>query len=274
MPPIVIILLVILALAAIFLALVFPGSRKDIDEYISVKYAHRGLHNEERAENSLSAFKAAVDAGFGIELDVRLSKDRKLVVFHDNTLDRICGVEGKVIDFTADELAKMSLKGTSDGIPTFKEVLELVDGKVPLIVELKEESGDVAVSAAVEKELLSYKGAFVLESFNPLTVGRMSRAFPEVCSGVLSQHYTREEKHKGKVLFFALEHLLLNRLCNPSFIAYHHEHHYMPILRLVRLLGARTIAWTVRSEAEERMAYDHGFDTVIFENYIPTQMGK
>ena len=274
MPPIVIILLVILALAAIFLALIFPGRKKDIDEFISVKYAHRGLHNAERAENSLSAFKAAVDAGFGIELDVQLSKDKKLVVFHDATLDRVCGVEGKVIDFTAEELSKLSLNGTGEGVPTLKEVLAVVDGKVPLIVEVKEEAGDAAVSAAVDKELLSYKGAFVLESFNPLTVARVSKSFPEVCCGFLSRNFTKDPKHKGNFLYFALENLLFNRLCNPSFIAYHHEHHYMLMLRLNRLLGARTIAWTVRSEAEERMAYDHGFDTVIFENYIPTKMDK
>jgi glycerophosphoryl diester phosphodiesterase len=274
MPPIVVILLVILALVAIFLAIIFPGKRKDMDEYISVKYAHRGLHNEERAENSLSAFKAAVDAGFGIEMDVRLSKDRKLVVFHDDTLDRVCGVSGKVVDFTADELAKLSLNGTGEGVPTLKEVLAVVDGKVPLIIEVKEDSGDAAVSAAVEKELFPYKGAFVLESFNPLTVARVSQSFPEVCSGFLSRHFTKDPEHKGNILYFALQHLLFNRICNPSFIAYHHEHYYMPVLRLVRLLGARTVAWTVRSKEEELAAYEHGFDTIIFENYIPAQMGK
>ena len=142
MPPIVVILLVILALAAIIVALVFPGKRKDIDEFISVKYAHRGLHDSEKAENSLSAFKAAVDHGFGIELDVRLSKDNKLVVFHDDTLDRICGREGKVRDFTAAELATFKLLNTNDGIPTFDQVLEVVDGKVPLLVEIKEDAND------------------------------------------------------------------------------------------------------------------------------------
>ena len=91
---------------------------------------------------------------------------------------------------------------------------------------------------------------------------------PEVCCGFLSRRYTDEEKYK-KPLFFALEHLLLNRLCNPSFIAYEHEDYYMPMFKLVRLLGGRTFAWTIRSEAEEMLAYEHGFDTIIFENYIP-----
>jgi glycerophosphoryl diester phosphodiesterase len=266
--------IIIVVLLLIYLFLIAPKKRKDMEKFKSKMYAHRGLHNEERAENSLSAFKAAVDAGFGIEMDVRLSKDRKLVVFHDDTLDRVCGVSGKVVDFTADELAKLSLNGTGEGVPTLKEVLAVVDGKVPLIIEVKEDSGDAAVSAAVEKELFPYKGAFVLESFNPLTVARVSKSFPEVCCGFLSRHFTKDPEHKGNILYFALQHLLFNRICNPSFIAYHHEHYYMPVLRLVRLLGARTVAWTVRSKEEELAAYEHGFDTIILENYIPAQMGK
>lgn len=274
MSPIVIILLVILAIALILLALVFPGKRKDIDDYISVKYAHRGLHDETKAENSLSAFRAAVDAGFGIELDIRLSKDKKLVVFHDDDLDRVCGVSGKVKDYTAEELSKMSLNGTGEGIPTFNQVLEAVDGRVPLLVELKEDSHDCAVSYAAEKRLTSYKGAFILESFNPFSVARMNKAFPEVCSGFLSMHFTKYDNNKGKILYFALEHLLFNRIANPAFIAYDHHDYSMPMLRLNRLLGARTFAWTVRSKEEELAAYDHGFDTVIFENYIPDKIDK
>lgn len=259
---------IIALLVLLVVALIFPGRKKDIDEFISVKYAHRGLHDGEKAENSLSAFKAAVDHGFGIELDVRLSKDNKLVVFHDDTLDRVCGREGNVRDFTAAELATFKLLNTNEGIPTFDQVLELVDGKVPLLVEIKEFTSDSSVSEHVIKRLTSYKGAFIVESFNPLSIMRVAKAMPEICCGFLSRHYTNEEKHK-KPLYFALEHLLTNRICNPSFIAYDHKHYYMPMLQFARLLGARTFAWTVRSEAEEMLAYEHGFDTIIFENYIP-----
>ena len=112
---------IIALLALIVLGLVFPGRKKDIDEFIGTRYAHRGVHDDKKAENSISAFKAAVDHGFGIELDIRLSKDNKLVVFHDDTLDRVCGREGKVRDFTAAELATFKLSGTEDGIPTFDD---------------------------------------------------------------------------------------------------------------------------------------------------------
>lgn len=274
MPPIVVISIVISVIILVLLiaavVLVFPGKKKNIDSFLGIRYAHRGLHNGERAENSLSAMKAAVDGGYGIELDIRLSSDGKLVVFHDDTLDRVCGREGRVLDFTAEELSTFKLCGTEDGIPTFDEVLEVVGGKVPLLVEIKENSGDSSVSEAAIKRLSEYDGPYIVESFNPLTVARVSKAMPDVTCGFLAQHFTKKEECK-KPLYFALENLLLNRLCNPSFIAYRHDHYYMPALRLSRLLGARAIAWTVRSPEEERAALEHGFKAVIFENYIPAE---
>lgn len=268
MPPIVVILLILLALAVIIAALVFPGKKKNIDDFLNVKYAHRGLHDDAKAENSISAIKAAVENGYGIEFDVRLSSDGKLVVFHDDTLDRVCGREGKVRDFTAEELATFKLSGTDDGVPTFDEVLSAVGGRVPLLIEIKEDAGDSSVSRATAERLQSYDGPYIVESFNPLSVKNASSILPEIACGFLSRHFTAEEETK-KPLYFALEHLLLNRLCNPSFIAYKHDDHYMPMLKFTRLLGAKTIAWTVRSREEEKAAFEHGFDAVIFENYIP-----
>jgi glycerophosphoryl diester phosphodiesterase len=264
---------VIGVLILLIVALIFPGDKKEIDFFTGHKYAHRGLHDAEKAENSMSAFKAAVDHGFGIELDIRLSKDGQLVVFHDDTLDRVCGRPGRVKDFTAEELATFKLSGTEDGIPTFAEVLALVDGQVPLLVEIKEDPNDSAVSVAAIDQLGSYKGLFMVESFNPFTVARVSKAIPDVCSGFLSRHFTKEKELK-QFIYYVVENLLTNRLCNPSFIAYAHHDHYMPALKLARLLGARTIAWTVRSKEEEEQAYAHGFDGVIFENYIPEKFEK
>lgn len=268
MPPIVVILLILLALAAVVAVLVFPGKDKNIKEFLNVKYAHRGLHDDTKAENSISAIKAAVENGYGIEFDVRLASDGTLVVFHDDTLDRVCGREGKVRDFTADELATFKLCGTEDGVPTFDEVLAAVDGRVPILVEIKEDAGDSSVSKATAERLKSYTGPYIVESFNPLSVRNASSILPEIACGFLSRHFTKEEETK-KPLYFALEHLLLNRVCNPSFIAYKHEDHYMPMLKLTRILGAKTIAWTVRTPEEEKAAFEHGFDAVIFENYIP-----
>ena len=213
--------IVLVCLLAISLFLVAPRNRKQMEKFKNIYYAHRGLHNADRAENSMSAFKAAVDSGYGIELDIRLSKDGKLVVFHDDTLDRVCGREGKVIDFTADELATFRLNGTEDGIPLFSDVLKLVDGKVPLLVEIKEDPGVCAVSLAACEMLKGYSGEFIIESFNPLSLNTVKKNYREIPRGILSHRYYEYEQYR-KPLYFALQSLLLNFLCRPAFIAYDH----------------------------------------------------
>lgn len=253
----------------IYLFLIAPKNKKEMKKFKSRLYAHRGLHNEERAENSMSAFKAAVDAGYGIELDIRLSKDGKLVVFHDDTLDRVCGREGKVIDFTAEELADFKLNGTNDGVPLFSDVLSLVDGKVPLLVEIKENPGDSAVSKAACEMMKEYKGDFIVESFNPLSLKTVKENMPEITRGLLSHRYYEYEQYR-KPLYFALQALLLNFLCRPAFIAYDHRHAKAFGLRFIRgFFDVPTLAWTVRSAEEEAIARKNGFDGIIFENYLP-----
>lgn len=259
---------IILAAFAIYLILIAPGKKNGIGKYRKVKFAHRGLHGDGIAENSLSAFKAAADEGYGIELDVRLSSDGVLVVFHDDTLERVVGIEGRVDVYSADELGKMSLSGTSDGIPKFSEVLEAVGGRVPLLVEIKEDPGNSAVSLATLKELESYTGPYVIESFNPLSLRTVAKKAPCVARGILSHRYYAYEKYR-KPLYFLLQCLLFNRICKPAFVAYDHRHASSLSLRLVRKMGAVTYAWTVRSKEEEAEAYKNGFDSIIFENYRP-----
>lgn len=253
----------------VYLFMVAPGNRKEMKKIKTVMYAHRGLHNKERAENSMSAFRAAVDAGYGIELDIRLSGDGRLVVFHDDTLDRVCGREGKVIDFTYDELSTFKLSGTEDTIPLFEDVLSLVDGKVPLLVEIKEFTGDSAVSDAACDMLKKYKGGYIVESFNPLSLRTVKKKMPEVVRGILSHRYYEYEKSR-KPLYFLLQSLMLNFICRPAFIAYDHRHANSFALRFVRsFFGVPTVAWTVRSSEEEAQARKNKFDGIIFENYLP-----
>ena len=253
----------------LFLFLIAPKKRREMDAFKNKMYAHRGLHNGERAENSMSAFKAAVEKGYGIELDIRLSKDGQLVVFHDDTLGRVCGVEGKVIDFTAEELATFSLNGTSDGVPLFSDVLALIDGKVPLLVEIKEDPGNSAVSLAACEMLRGYKGPYIIESFNPLSLRTVKKNMPKIPRGILSHRYYEYEQYR-KPLYFLLQTLLLNFLCRPAFIAYDHRHADSLALRFIRsFFGVPTLAWTVRSAEEEHEARKRGFDGIIFENYLP-----
>ena len=275
MHPILVILIVLFSIMLVYLLvgiyMIAPGKKREkMEKYKSVKFAHRGLHNSERAENSMSAFAAAKELGFGIELDVRLSKDGELVVFHDDNLSRVAGKEGKVIDFTAEELSKMSLCGTGEGIPTLKQVLELIDGTVPLLIEMKVEPGTEGVPEKLVEVLEGYGGDFIVESFNPVALRTLKGLRPDILRGILSTEYMKNPKHKGKMLYRLLQNLQLNFLMRPDFVAYEKNGYSVHNLRLIRRnFGTPLIAWTVKSPEEESLAISHGFDTVIFEGYIP-----
>ena len=157
----------------IFLLLIKPRSprkRPDATPFLGKEYAHRGLHTKTIPENSLRAFEGAVERGLGIELDIQLSADNEVVVFHDFTLNRVAGVDKKVKDLTAEELANLSLCGQGDGVPTLKQVLELVDGKVPLIIELKIPGFDLSVCPKAFELLDCYTGPYCVESFHPMAL--------------------------------------------------------------------------------------------------------
>ncbi len=260
----------LLLLFLVYLFLVRTKSRKEaMEKYKNLNYAHRGLHGDGREENSMSAFRAAVEAGYAIELDVRLSSDGVLVVFHDDTLDRVTGVSGRVDEKSASELSKIKLGKTNDTIPTFEEVLSLVDGRVPLLVEIKEDAGKYGVTEKCVELLRSYKGDFIIESFNPLALARVKKLMPEALRGVLSESFLKEKQYRTPT-HFLLSVLALNFLCRPDFVAFNHKHYKNFALRLVRrLFGVPTLAWTARSESEHKAALENGFDGVIFENYIP-----
>ncbi len=274
MHPIFIVLIVIFSIILLgllaMLYMISPGKKRpEMEKFKQVKYAHRGLHDATKAENSMSAFAAAKEMGFGIELDVRLSKDGELVVFHDDNLTRVAGIDGKVIDFTAEELSKMSLSGTKDGVPTLREVLDLIDGAVPLIIEIKMNGDEKGVSEKLMEVIEGYKGDYVVESFNPIALKVVRRMRPDILRGILSTEYLKDEKHKGSVLYGLLQHLMLNFMVRPDFIAYDKKGYKVKGLRFVRRsFGTALIAWTVKSAEEEREAISHGFDTVIFEGYI------
>ncbi len=251
--------------------MLMPGRRRhEIERYRGARFAHRGLHSEGAAENSMSAFAKAKENGYGIELDLRLSKDGELVVFHDETLTRVAGREGRVIDFTAEELSKMSLLGTSDGIPTFREVLDMIDGAVPLLVEIKMGTGESGVAEKFVEVIEGYKGDFVVESFNPIALKILRKSRPDIMRGMLSSEYMKEEKYKGKLIYRLAQNLMLNFLARPDFIAYEKNGHGVKNLRFIRRrFNTVLFAWTIKSQEEENAAIGHGFDTVIFEGYIP-----
>lgn len=246
--------------------------KPDIKPFWGWLYAHRGLHDNksDAPENSMKAFAKAIDAGFGIELDIQLTKDKIPVVFHDYTLDRVCGVEGNVWDYTYQELQQFALCGSKERIPKFEEVLKLIAGKIPLIVELKVERTDLSLCPIADKILKEYKGQYCIESFNPFAVGWYKKNRPDVLRGQLSEvfYWDEEEEYRG-ILYFLLQNLLTNFISRPDFVAYNHKHAHVLSRRICRkLFKSTSVAWTIKSEQELERAKS-GFDMFIFDSFIP-----
>lgn len=274
MTALIIVLSVLLFLLLLWLFLVSPSPcKKGARAFTFVRYAHRGLHGAGVAENSLSAFRLAVGAGYGIELDVRVSKDGKVVICHDPDLRRVAGLDRRVKDMTAEELAAVSLCGTKDGVPLLTDVLALVNGRVPLLIEIKEDTAaDRDVTPKLLNILKEYRGPVMIESFNPLSLSRVRKAAPHIVRGLLCDHYFKDKKMRT-LQFFAMERFFLNFLCRPQFIAYDiDERNFLPYRIFSAVFRPVRFAWTVRSAEVEADARAHGFDDVIFEHYIPEEM--
>lgn len=262
------------ALPALFLLMIMPRmtGKPDIKPFRRQLYAHRGLHDNtaDAPENSLRAFGRAVEAGFGIELDVQLTKDEVPVVFHDFTLERMCSVSGKVCEHTFEELQQFSLCGSDQRIPRLEEVLELVGGQVPLIVELKTDNLDTRVCGKADELLSHYDGRYCIESFNPLAVLWYRRNRKGIVRGQLSDGFLKEGEYAG-VLYFLLQNLLMNWLGKPDFIAYNRKYPRILARRLCRSLYHNTaVAWTVQSQVQLEEAEEY-FDAFIFDSFVPQQ---
>lgn len=268
------IICIVIILLAIYLFLIMPRllNRPDKTPFLGILYAHRGLHDNttDAPENSLRAFKRAVDAGYGIEMDVQLSKDKIPVVFHDFTLKRICGVEGKVSDYTYEELLAYSLYETDQKIPKLEEVLKLVDGKVPLIIEYKIPGGLTEVCPIADQLLQSYRGNYCIESFNPLGLIWYKKNRKNILRGQLADNFIKAgEKEFSKLLYFALHHLLFNFITKPDFIAYNHQLYRDVSRQLCRYLyGCLAVAWTIKSN-DDLNNRKGDFDLFIFDSFIP-----
>lgn len=263
---------IILILLLLYLFAIAPRitKRPDYSSLLGRYYAHRGLHDNTSAapENSMAAFQKAIAAGYGMELDVQLTKDRIPVVFHDESLLRVCGVAGNVRDYTYMELQRFPLFGTAERIPLFSEFLALVDGQVPLIVEIKIHEDADEVCSAVDALLREYCGPYCVESFHPMAMRWYRRCRPEVLRGQLSTNHSKPGKRENPGQW-AVHYLLTNCLCRPDFIAYDHRHKNN-LSRLVckTLFRPLNVTWTVKSQAELD-ACRRDFDLFIFEGFIP-----
>lgn len=234
-------------------------------------YAHRGLHNNEGTapENTLAAFRRAVKAGYGIELDLQLTKDEKVVVTHDFHLKRNCKMDGDVDSFTYEELSKFPVFYSQEKIPLLTEVLELVDGKVPLIVELKYKSRSKICEKANEI-LKEYKGDYCIESFHPQVLLWYKKNRPDIRRGQLSMNYQKIEGWYGPQ-YYIMRHLLTNFITNPDFVAYDCRSGNSLALWISRNICKRSAyAWTVKSK-KQLESIQKRFDYFIFEGFRPRE---
>ncbi len=227
--------------------------------------AHRGLHDKDTPENSLAAFSKAIEAGYPIELDVRLIADGTVVVFHDNSLSRLTENDGYIKFLNKEDLKYLTLKDSEEKIPTFEEVLNLVNGQVPLLIEVKNESKVGQLESKVIELLKDYKGEYAVQSFNPYVLEYFYKHAPSIPRGQLAGYFKGEKLTFFKK--FALKRMLLNKkISRPDFISYEARHVPNRFTRKYKKLPL--LVWTVRSESEYLRVVKH-CDNVIFENFEP-----
>lgn len=265
----ILILLFLVALFVLFLLLtpfwIKPNGHRDVSDFSERLYAHRGLHDDVIPENSLAAFREAVKNGYGVELDVQMTRDGKLVVFHDGNLLRMCGINALLKDFTYEELLRFNLKNTQEKIPLFEDVLAVL-GKADLVCEIKSDNGhkNYTLCEKTYDMLRTYPGNYCIESFSPFLVSWFKKYHPEIIRGQLSQRFTRKDKMKWPVRFF-MSNLLVNVVSRPDFISYRHQDSRKWGFRLVKFLyNPFLVAWTARGDEEIKSAFNT-FDSVIFE---------
>lgn len=264
---------IVIGLIIIYLLLIMPRlfHRPDFGPFNGVLYAHRGFHNNESIapENSLSAFQFAVEHGYGIELDIQLSKDQVPVVFHDYTLTRMCNVEKRVDELTLEELKKLRLANGTEKIPTLEEALSVINGKVPLIVEYKVELGDLSLCEKAMPILDVYKGIYCMESFNPLVLRWFKKNRGNIIRGQLSSHFNKDKEEGNQVVYFFLSRLLFNFLGRPDFISYNYRYPKMVSLLLCKhLYRIPLAAWTVKSQGD-LVGSKRYFNYIIFDSFTP-----
>lgn len=244
------------------------------DSFLKFAIAHRGYHDAALGviENSRAAFLAAIKAGYAIELDVQLSADGHAMVFHDYEMSRLTDEAGAIGARTRDELVKIILSGTTETIPTLPEILTLIAGRVPVVIETKDQDGAMGpnvgpLEKSVADALVGYVGPCAVMSFNPHSVVALAELAPDVPRGIVSCHY-------GAAHWQLLSDKVRHRLreipdydrANASFISHRHDDLENPRVVELRQAGAKIICWTIRSPEAEIEARKRA-DNVTFEGY-------
>ena len=258
-------------LVAAYLFMIAPAhNARDVFREPASPYAHRGMHGEGVPENSMGAFQNAVDYGCGIELDVRLTADGEVVVFHDDDLERMCGIQKKVIDCTYEELCSYPLLGTDQYIPLFLEVLDYVAESVPLLIEVKAYGNHIEVTKSLKKHMKNYTGRYAVQSFHPEVVKWYKKNDPAIARGLLA---TVHKSKKGTLPLYRklfVSTLLLSFRCRPDFISYNRKYAdiILPFKIINRLYRTKCAGWTFKNKKQVKEAKKI-FCAYIFDSFTP-----
>ncbi|EYD78372.1 Glycerophosphoryl diester phosphodiesterase [Rubellimicrobium mesophilum DSM 19309] len=247
------------------------------DAFLSRPIAHRALHDRDagRPENGRAAMRAAIERGYGIECDLQLSADGVAMVFHDDELMRLTGEDGPLRGRTASALGKLKLRHGDEGVPTLREVLDLVAGRVPLLIEVKDQTHRLApvdgvLEEATARELRGYEGPVALMSFNPHSVIALRDLAPEVPRGLTTCDFDPSDHEWAPAGPERLEHL--RRIedydaAGACFISHQASDLRRPRVAELKAQGAAVLCWTIRSAEQERLARAVA-DNVTFEGYL------
>ena len=258
-----VIALILLVILAYLWCLKGRTGHRDLRKLRDFNYAHRGLHDANRPENSMAAFRAAWDHGYGIELDVHLMKDGNLAIIHDSNLQRVAGSDVMIEDLTLQDLPDYTLCGTQERIPLFSQVLELYQGKAPLIVELKTAGNNIdALCQATMALLDGYQGLYCIESFDPRVTRWMRVNRPDIIRGQLSENWFHSKVKLPWILKFVMTYHISNVFTRPDFIAYKYCDRKTFGTEICRKCwDLQGVSWTLKTREE--------YDTAVQEGWIP-----
>ena len=264
------IIAIIILVVLYLLALTGRTGHKGLRKLRGWGYAHRGLHGNGVPENSMLAFRKALEGGYGIEFDVHLMKDGNLAIIHDSSLKRTAGADVLIEDLTVEDLENYRLEGTDEKIPLFSELLDLYAGKAPLIIELKAHGNHAELSKAVCDAMEGYKGVYCMESFDPRVVQWLRKNRPEIIRGQLAENFLKVKQNPLNIVIkFIMTNHLMNFLTMPDFVAYKFADRNTLGTRICRKFWKlQGVSWTIRSQEDFDTAVREGL-LPIFENFKP-----
>ncbi|SEQ38776.1 Glycerophosphoryl diester phosphodiesterase family protein [Lachnospiraceae bacterium RM5] len=279
------ILLVLILFILLYLFSLKPNSKRmEALEPFENKYiAHRGYYDNssDAPENSMAAFRKAKEMNFGIENDIQVTKDDKLIVFHDNTIKRMCGPDKKIAESTYEELLEYNLCGSKEKIPLFKDFIKEMDENTPLVIEIKPEKNAIRACEKLVEEIADFKGDYCVQSFDSRVLAWFRKNKPEVIRGQLSYRFNAGKKNKKKknkndhrfsrLAQFLVTNLMLDFYGKPDFISYNHKQKDQFSYKLARkLYKFKNAAWTIKTKEEMENAKDV-FNIIIFDSFNPKE---